>query len=79
MFSILLSADGVHCEQTHTTAGVQIVFFVFFSLCAGSLIRSVFRKSMLPYTVILLLFGMLVGLLENYFEFAYGGSAKQAS
>lgn len=64
------SVDGGH--EAEVSQGIRIVFFSVASILMGSLIRSLFRKLAIPYTVILLLFGMSLGLLVNIFEDSLG-------
>jgi len=50
--------------------GLSLLVFVIFSLLIGALLKSLMRKSRLPYTVVLLLIGMLIGGLNSmgFFE-----------
>ena len=56
-----MAGDGT--IQSHV-----VVLFIFGSLMGGALIRHVLKDSRIPYTVWLLLYGMLVGLLVTQFE-----------
>jgi len=57
---VMLKGDIMHNE------GIVILVFVVASLLLGALVKSMFQNSKLPYTVILLLLGMGIALLEKY-------------
>lgn len=43
-----------------------MIFFVFFGLLVGGLLREVNKKTKFPYTPLLILAGLLLGYLRNY-------------
>ncbi len=45
--------------------GFSVLIFVIFSLFVGALLKSVMRNSRLPYTVVLLLIGVFIGVLGH--------------
>jgi len=44
-----------------------ILFFVIGSLLLGALVKSFFQNSKLPYTVVLLLFGIIIASIEKFY------------
>ncbi|XP_062603630.1 sodium/hydrogen exchanger 10-like [Saccostrea cucullata] len=54
-----------HTEESH--GALNIIFFIFFSCALGALVRQIIHglKIQLPYTVVLLVLGILFGLLST--------------
>ncbi len=45
--------------------GMEPLFFVILSLLIGAATRHVFKKSFIPYTVLLLIFGLAIGIMSR--------------
>jgi len=60
-------ADDAHAEEhgEHGIEVVSMVFFSFFSLLAGALCRQYLAWVPVPYTVLLLIFGLILGALAD--------------
>lgn len=58
------SADEAHDEGSH--GGMEPLFFIIIALAIGAATRHFFRKIPLPFTVLLLLFGIILGLLNRF-------------
>ena len=72
-----VNATGV--DESHDAhQRLLALFFPFFALMAGAAIRTVGHKLKLPYTVILLIFGFLIGLIirTTEAEDSFATSAK---
>lgn len=54
---IVQSSEGGH----HQESGPLAIFFIFFGLLCGALLREVNKKVGIPYTPMLLVLGILVG------------------
>jgi NhaP-type Na+/H+ or K+/H+ antiporter len=61
-------AEGAHGADhgEHGIQTVSMVFFVFFSLLIGAIVRQYLAWLPVPYTVILLVFGLVLGALAEY-------------
>lgn len=58
-----ISVDQEHEEESH--GDMSPMFFIFVALFIGVFTRNIFRKSPIPYTVTLLIIGILIGLLQR--------------
>ena len=65
VLAFFLSAEAG--GERHESQGISIIFFLSISLLIGSIIRALSRKSPLPYTVVLLLFGMVLHAVTRIF------------
>ncbi|WP_096086150.1 cation:proton antiporter [Agaribacterium haliotis] len=63
----------------HVDAGVLLILTVVVALFVGVLTRHVLKQSHLPYTVALLIIGLLVGLVERFFYSSGPSSPFQQS
>jgi len=59
-----MHGDEEHAEESHG-GGMEPLFFVVVALIIGAAMRHFFSKSFLPYTVILLIFGLCLGVLSR--------------
>jgi NhaP-type Na+/H+ or K+/H+ antiporter len=58
------NGDEGHEEGSH--GGMEPLFFIIIALAIGAATRHFFRKIPLPFTVLLLLFGIILGLLNRF-------------
>ncbi|MFH2142515.1 MAG: cation:proton antiporter [Bacteroidota bacterium] len=65
------SSEGSHEEK----GGMEPLFFIIIALLIGAATRHFFRKFPLPFTVLLLIFGIGLGLLNRYGVFDGWGDA----
>jgi NhaP-type Na+/H+ or K+/H+ antiporter len=57
--------------------GFSTLIFVVFAFLVGALVKILMKNSRLPYTVVLLLIGLLIGLLEHFGFFAHHSFASE--
>ncbi len=55
-------ADGGHDEHS----GPLVIFFVFFGLLLGGMLRELNKKTKFPYTPMLILTGLFMGYFRHY-------------
>ncbi len=61
-------SDSEHEGEGH--GGMEPLFFIIIALLIGAATRHFFRKIPLPFTVLLLIFGIILGLLNRFDLFA---------
>lgn len=63
------TAVGGHHEAVHHSNQADVVFAIFFCLFIGAGLHYMFKGTPLPYTVVLLIFGCIMGIIGTYNKF----------
>ena len=58
--------DTSHDDGSHENSGNKVILVLFLGLLAGQLIKHLTGVIKLPYTPILTIFGIAIGMLDNY-------------
>lgn len=63
-----LDKEEVLSESSHEKHSINLapLFFIILSLFIGTATRHLFRKGPLPYTILLLIFGLILGALARF-------------
>ena len=59
------ASDASHSDDHSVLAGAQEMAVIFLALGVGIVCKTALRKTRIPYTVLLLIFGILMGILDK--------------
>ncbi|OFX18122.1 MAG: hypothetical protein A2033_03625 [Bacteroidetes bacterium GWA2_31_9] len=58
-------------DEEHEKGGMEPLFFIIIALTLGAATRHFLKKSPIPYTVLLLLIGLIIGIVSRLGAFSY--------